>query len=163
MIGKVSSKLNIGTTRCCYEFSLFEVIIEDESSTGKTHRKRVNFVTFGSFLQAAIFGLISCFWTASINANVIKDFLSKNELGSNYNSVSKDNYEFGYYVEDPEEQVSFGQLESKGKYGDTVGLYEVLQPNGLNRLVKYSAAEGKGFEANVTYDNQGGGFVYQNM
>jgi hypothetical protein len=43
-----------------------------------------------------------------------------------------------------------------------VGLYELVQPDGRERLVTYSADGDSGFNANVSYQNpQGSGYMYR--
>ena len=55
----------------------------------------------------------------------------------------------------------FGHLESKE--GDrVVGVYEVSQPDGRDRVVSYTADDQGGFVANVTYSSSDGeSYVYR--
>ena len=43
-----------------------------------------------------------------------------------------------------------------------VGLYELMQPDGRERLVTYEADRDSGFNANVSYQNaQGSGYMFR--
>jgi len=64
-------------------------------------------------------------------------------------------------VEDEEDDGEFGHIESKE--GDSVaGIYELIQPDGHERTVTYTADDHEGFLANVTYNQpRHGGYVYR--
>ena len=42
----------------------------------------------------------------------------------------------------------------------TVGVYEVLQPDGRSRTVRYTADDVQGFVANVSYSEPNGQYFY---
>lgn len=62
--------------------------------------------------------------------------------------VAKPDYHFAYGVEDPKSKVSQSRKETR--HGDTVhGEYSVVDPNGVLRVVKYTADKHNGFQAEV--------------
>lgn len=68
--------------------------------------------------------------------------------GHSIDYVAKPDYHFAYGVEDPKSKVSQSRKESR--HGDTVhGEYSVVDPNGVLRVVKYTADKHNGFQAEV--------------
>ncbi|CAH1104995.1 unnamed protein product [Psylliodes chrysocephalus] len=64
--------------------------------------------------------------------------------------VGKPDYSFGYGVHDDKSKTSHLHVESRD--GNAVhGEYRVLQPDGLVRIVRYSAHPTTGFQAHVSY------------
>ncbi|XP_071529466.1 cuticle protein 8-like [Panulirus ornatus] len=61
------------------------------------------------------------------------------------------NYNFEWAVDDAESGNFYNQQESRD--GDnTEGRYEVVQPDGLKRVVVYTVGEDQGFQPEVTYE-----------
>ena len=72
--------------------------------------------------------------------------------------VQGDSYEFGYHVDEKDSKFAHAEAGSPHK---TVGVYEVIQPDGRERIVHYSADDEQGFLANVSYSDPDG-YVYTN-
>ena len=95
--------------------------------------------------------------------SVVKDILVRHTRGKRFTSHQEgDRSDFGYYVDDISQDLSFGQIESRLSDGTTNGIYEVYQPDGLNRVVNYSAGKDSGFVANVSYFD-GSGYLIKQM
>ncbi len=64
-------------------------------------------------------------------------------------------------MNDAPSNTRYGHVES-GDGENVVGLYEVVQPDGRERLVTYAADRDRGFNANVSYQHaEGSGYVYR--
>lgn len=84
-------------------------------------------------LFSAVIGYVSC---------------QQARIDQDYGEIAK--YQFAYSVDDPETGDKHAQEEQRD--GDVVnGYYIVIQPDGVERRVEYTADEEHGFQAKVTY------------
>ena len=72
--------------------------------------------------------------------------------------LTGDGHEFGYVVNEKDAKFSHAEASYPGQ---TVGVYEVIQPDGRERTVRYTADDIQGFVANVSYSTPDG-YLYSN-
>lgn len=79
--------------------------------------------------------------------------VDKHGHGHTVDYVAKPDYQFEYGVEDPKSKVSQSRKEQRHE-DELHGEYQVQQPDGKLRVVKYSANKHSGFHAEVLIDGK---------